>query len=237
MQAEREAVQLEEHQFRIRVRAQMPFFHRLRNGAQQRGTPGGHARDQLLSHGAVRPVVVLHCAADVDAPGRHLLDALLDPARQHRPKTRQTARLAQARKEHLVFETMVVLADDLDLQVFARSEVREHAALAHLHALGQQADRQPLQPVTAGEVQSSFKYRGTRLFAFSHSYFCNRSGVRIKSNGRTIIECGRSRNKEIIRNRCLTEPLFCAIPAGPERLFRTNVRTDFLKRILSRRQS
>ncbi|ABA48670.1 hypothetical protein BURPS1710b_0856 [Burkholderia pseudomallei 1710b] len=206
VQAEREAVQLEEHQVRIRVRAQMPFLLRLRNGAQQRGAPRFHARDQLLAHRAVRAIVVFHRAADVDAPRRHLLDALLDPAREHRPQARQTARLAQARKEHLVLETMVVLSHDFDLQIVARSEVREHAALAHLHTLGQQADRQTFQPVPAGKVQCCFEYRGTRLFAFSHSFLITVQGDRIKSNGRTIIECGRRRNKEIIRNRFLTAP-------------------------------
>ncbi|CAN0623427.1 protein of unknown function [Burkholderia multivorans] len=206
MQAEREAVQLEEHQVRIGVHTQMLLVHRLRNGAQQRGTPRRYARDQLLAHRTVRPVVVLDGPADVDAPGRHLLDALLYPAGQHRPQARQAARLAQARKEHLVLETMVILADDFHLQILARSEVREHAALAHLHPLGQKADRQTFQPVTAGKVQRSFKDCGTRLFAFSHSYFCvTVRGDRIKSNGRTIIECSRPRNKEIIRNRGLTD--------------------------------
>ena len=60
---------------------------------------------------------------------------------------------------------------NLDLQVLARPEVRKDAALAHLHALGKQANRQTFQSVAAREVEGCIQNGGSCLFAFSHSFF------------------------------------------------------------------
>ena len=65
----------------------------------------------------------------------------------------------------------MILTDYLDLQVFTRTEVREDAALAHLHALGQQPDRQTFQSVAACQIECCIENRDSRLFAFSHSCF------------------------------------------------------------------
>ena len=53
------------------------------------------------------------------------------------PASRQPARLEKRRHEDFLFEPVVVLADDRDLQFLARTEVGEDARLAHLRDFGQ----------------------------------------------------------------------------------------------------
>jgi hypothetical protein len=129
------------------------------------------AARQIVTHRVVRTVVVLDGAADVDAPSGDFLNAFLDPAGNHRAQARQPTRLAQAREKHLVFKTTVVFAHDLDLQILARPEMREHTAFAHLHALGQEPNRQTFQSVAACQIECCIENRDARLFAFSHSCF------------------------------------------------------------------
>jgi hypothetical protein len=56
------------------------------------------------------------------------------------------------------------------LQVFARTEVREHAGLAHVHFVREQADRQAFEPVPAGEVECDVKNGGPCELALAHEF-------------------------------------------------------------------
>ncbi len=76
------------------------------------------------------------------------------------------ARFAHRREEHLFLEAAVVLADDGDLQLFARAEVGEHARLAHLRHVGQRPDGQAFQAHLRGQAQGGIEDGGARLQAF-----------------------------------------------------------------------
>ena len=158
---------------------------RLARRTQQRLLPGDDHRQQLVADRA-GPVVVFDRAADVHAPAVDLARVARHPARIHRGQAWQAAGLLQARQEHLVLEAAVVVLDDRDLQVLARAEVREHAALRHLHAVGDQADRQPLEPVAAREIERGIEDRGTGLFAFAHGTWIGglkRMGISMRDVG------------------------------------------------------
>ena len=95
---------------------------------------------------------------------------VIDAELEHRAQPRQAARFPYRGVEHLLLEAAVILAHHFDLQVLPRSEVREYAALAHLHPLGQETDRQALEAVPRSKLQRCVEDRGTGLFAFSHSF-------------------------------------------------------------------
>jgi hypothetical protein len=64
----------------------------------------------------------------------------------------------------------VVQFQHFDLQVFARTEVGEHARFAHVHAVGQQADREALEAVAAGEFERDVENRCARHLALAHDH-------------------------------------------------------------------
>jgi hypothetical protein len=78
---------------------------------------------------------------------------------------RQAARQAHGGEEHLFLEALVVLADDGDLQLLARAEVREDTALAHLRDFGQRADRQALKPHVRSQAECRLQDGGAGLLA------------------------------------------------------------------------
>jgi hypothetical protein len=90
----------------------------------------------------------------------------LDPALEERAQAGQTAIFTQGGEEHLFLELGVVLPDDGDLQFFARAEVGEDARLAHLHDIGEGADRQALEPHVRGQAQGRLEDGGAGLLAF-----------------------------------------------------------------------
>jgi hypothetical protein len=94
--------------------------------------------------------------------------------------------------EDFVGEPLVVLAHHRDLQFLARAEVGEHARLAHVHQLGQRADRQAFEPVVRRQAERHVEDRGPRLPPLGQR---PRGGSgdgrfgqgRNKTNGRTIL--------------------------------------------------
>jgi hypothetical protein len=83
-------------------------------------------------------------------------------------QARQAARQRQARQQHVLDEALLVGLEHRDLQVLARAEVREHAALGHLHAFGQGADGQALEADARRQLKRGRHDRGSREFAFLH---------------------------------------------------------------------
>src|SRR5258708_7509457 len=113
------------------------------------------------------------------------------PARQHGTQTRQTVCFGKAGVEPFVLKARVIFLHPLHLKILGRAEMRKHAALAHLHPFGQQADRQALESIPACQVQRGVEDCDSRLFAFSHDFY-RFHVIEIKSNGRTIVIGSRS---------------------------------------------
>src|SRR5690348_1381866 len=149
VQAEHQGIDLEGELGDVGVAAQVAQFHRLRDRLLQFVAPAG-----LLPHHAVVQRAV---AAVVLAHGRQqhaaalVLAAPLEPVRHDRAQPRQAARLLQRGQQHPGHEALAAGVEHGQLQVFARAEVGEHAALGHAHVAGQAADRQAFQPVATGQ--------------------------------------------------------------------------------------
>ena len=176
-------------------RLQVPFFFRLANRPQKRFAPVVTLCTSCSRTALAGAIVVFHRAADVDAARRHFLECAF-------PSSGSTSRaIAASRAVHASSGRTLRLRSDggipahFHLQIFARAEMREHAALAHLHPFGQQADRQAFEPVAACQVQCRVENRDPRLFAFSHDPY--RSHVTQNKIERPYYCSGRSRNKLI----------------------------------------
>ena len=169
VQGQDQAVHFVHQLLGVGVGAQVADLDRLLHAAQQRVLPGHYHRHQFIADRA-GTVVVLDRAADVDAARGDFDRHALDPAREHGDQARQAARLLDAREEDFLFEAVVVELDHFELQVFARAEVREHAGLAHAHAVGQQADGQAFEAVAACEFQRHVQDRCPCLLAFAHEF-------------------------------------------------------------------
>jgi hypothetical protein len=63
-----------------------------------------------------------------------------------------------------LLEPPVILAHHFNLQVLARTEMREDTALAHLHTFREQADGQPFEPV-ADDSSSAASRIATRVIS------------------------------------------------------------------------
>ena len=143
-----QSVDLEHHLRRIDRCAQVSFRHRLPDRLQQLGLPAGDDRDHRIALRA-GPVVVLDRAGNHDAAACQFARKERDPSIEDRLEPGQSARLSHGRAQDLVDEAAHVRLEHGQLQVLARAEVREDAALAHVHLVGQRADRQALQAVAA----------------------------------------------------------------------------------------
>jgi 4-oxalocrotonate tautomerase len=64
-------------------------------------------------------------------------------------KCRDTRRVSQAWKDHMVDVDLSCVLDGGELQVLLRAEVSEQAALAHVESRGKPAESQPLKPLDA----------------------------------------------------------------------------------------
>ena len=161
-----QAVDLEHHLLRVGAAREVAFLHRLADRLQQFGLPAGDDRNHLV---ALRPgaVVVLDGAGDHDAAERDLAREERDPAVEDRFQPGQAARLLHGGAQHVVDEALHVLLQHGQLQVLARAEVREHPALAHLHLVGERADRQPFEPVARGDPHRRLDDRRTRHLALA----------------------------------------------------------------------
>ncbi len=125
MQRQDVAVNLEHELLRIGVGLEMSHFDRLNDGAAHRVVPGLDHGDQRIAHRA-RAVVEFDRAGDVDAAGLHFHAHPLQPALHHGRQTRHAARLLDGAVKHLLLELVVIVADNRDLQLFARTEMREY---------------------------------------------------------------------------------------------------------------
>ena len=144
----------------------MTFSYRLPDRLDQFALPAGDDRDHRVAQRAGN-VVVLDRASDHDAAACHLARQKCNPALQDRFEPRQSARLCDRRPQHFVDEPLHVRFQHCELQLFARAEVREHAALAHLHRIGQRADRQAFEPLAARRQKRSLDDRRARHLALA----------------------------------------------------------------------
>ena len=76
----------------------------------------------------------------------------VEPVVHDRAQPRQAARLRQRRHQHRFAEPRGRRFEHRQLQVLARSEMGEHAALGHADRLRQRADRQAFDAGEAGDV-------------------------------------------------------------------------------------
>ena len=73
--------------------------------------------------------------------------------------------MLERRVEDLLLEAVEIFAHHRDLQLLARTEMREHAGLAHVHDLGHRADAQPFETDLAGQAQGGIDDGGLGLLA------------------------------------------------------------------------
>src|SRR5690606_8112965 len=166
MQHQDDAVHLEHQFLHVEVGGQVVRVDGLLDRARQLALPRPDHRHEFLSHGT-RPVVVFGGARDPDAAARGLDGGPFEPAAEDRAQARQPALLLPRRNEHLVDEPPLVRLEHRDLQVLARTEVREHAALGHLHALGERPDRQALEAVAGRQLERRLDDGRARLLALA----------------------------------------------------------------------
>ena len=167
MQRQDEAVDLEEHLLFLHVGVELALGHRRLDRALHGRVPGAHGARERIAHRA-RAVVELDGARDVDAARVDLHRGALHPVGEERAQARQAAALVHRRVEHFLFEAVVVFADDADLQLLARAEMREDAAFAHLHAFREQPDGQAFEPVAGRQFQCGIQNCHARHFPLAH---------------------------------------------------------------------
>ena len=97
------------------------------------------------------------------------------PRGEQRAQARQAARRLQRRDEHGLGETGRRVLDRRDLQLLARAEMREQAALGQARALGQAADGQRFEAGRARLRQSGIEDGRAGLFTFAHGEQYERS--------------------------------------------------------------
>src|SRR5258706_7451181 len=167
---------------RVGIGPEVSDFNRLLDCAHQLALPRSDHADQKVAY-RPGPIVVLHGSRNEHAAAFDFDAAAVDPARIHGLQPGETAWLLQAWKENVFDETPLVLFQHGDLQILARAEVREHAALRHLEALGNEPDGQALQAGTPRQLERCGHDSSTGLFAFAHE----ESRGWIKSNARSIL--------------------------------------------------
>ena len=75
----------------------------------------------------------------------------VEPARDDRVQPREATRRAQRGDQHRFAEAPAAAVEHRELQVLARTEMREHAALGHAHRLREFADREAFEPGAASD--------------------------------------------------------------------------------------
>src|SRR5690606_2121702 len=141
---------------------------RLPDRPRQLALPAANGGHELLADCA-GAVVVLGGAGNPDAAARGLDRRAIEPAREDRLESRKAAGGGKRWHQHVGHEAALVLLEHGELQIVARTEVREDAALRHLQALGQRADRQSLEPLPGGKLERGIDDRGAGLLSLSHS--------------------------------------------------------------------
>ena len=94
----------------------------------------------------------------------------LDPARVHRRQSCNAACFLHTGEKHFLLEAVVIQLEHFHLQVFARTEMREHARLTHVHLVGEKTDGQAFQTFAAGKVKCDVKDGGPGELALAHEF-------------------------------------------------------------------
>ena len=96
-------------------------------------------------------------------------------------------RRTEGGRDHHVHEAVSRLLDDPHLQVFLRLEVGVEPGLAQAGALGERADREPVEPLHARFGERVREDRATGLFAFAHDRIIVRPFVASRPGLRRIL--------------------------------------------------
>ena len=165
MQRQNQAVDLKGNLAGVGLLAELTLGLRQLDGAAQGGLPGGHRRGQRVAHRAAA-VVKFNRAADVDAARIDLGRGLHHPVVKEGLQAGQATAFFHGRVKNTGLKAVVVLADDGNLQFFARTKVGEHARLAHARDFGHGANGQALQADLRGQAQGRVDDGRLGLLAF-----------------------------------------------------------------------
>lgn len=178
----------------IGVGLQLTPLHRVADATSYLLAPAaltvGHGLAQCAG-----PVIVFNGGGDEKTRSTPLA-VQFEPVGHHAAQAGQAAWLAQGRLQHLGHEALAGQLQNRQLQILAAAKVSENAALGHVEALGQLADRQAFETDLRGLLISRFQDSLARLLTLAHMnfvarsfFFCKR-GSRQKCSVYTLINCG-----------------------------------------------